>query len=147
MGANIVVLQETHCLSSSTCLSWFPSSGFSAVVSLGPPIHVVVLSFFIPRCIWLTIGVMSRVVIFRIFPSLVSPFVYGVYAPNRNPGSPMEAFEHLLFFCPLARSVLSWLQSLMFSFSFMCPSLLSHHVLFGFNSDKLVATPISLCIC
>ena len=84
---------------------------------------------------------------FRIFPSLVSPFVYGVYAPNRNPGSPMEAFEHLLFFCPLAQSVLSWLQSLMFSFSFMCPSLLSHHVLFGFNSDKLVATPISLCIC
>ena len=29
----------------------------------------------------------------------------------------------------------------MFSFSFMCPALLLHHVRFGFSSDELCATP------
>ena len=55
--------------------------------------------------------------------------------------SPVELLEHLFFFCPLAQSVLSLLQSLMFSFSFMCPALLCLHVLFGFSSDELVVTP------
>ena len=35
VGADIVCLQETHCLSSAECSSWFFSSGFSAVVSPG----------------------------------------------------------------------------------------------------------------
>ena len=56
-------------------------------------------------------------------------------------GSPVESLEHLFFFCPLAQSVLSWLQSLLFSFSFMCPALLCRHVLFGFSSDELIVTP------
>ena len=47
----------------------------------------------------------------------------------------------VFFFCPLAQSVLSWLQSLMFSFSFMCLALLCRHVIFGFSSDELVVTP------
>ena len=56
-------------------------------------------------------------------------------------GSPVESLEHLFFFCPLAQSVLSWLQSLMFNFSHMCPVLLCHHTLFGFSSDELRVTP------
>ena len=56
-------------------------------------------------------------------------------------GSPVESLEHLFFYCPLAQSVLSWLQSLLFSFSFMCPALLCRHVLFGLSSDELVFTP------
>ena len=56
-------------------------------------------------------------------------------------GSPFESLEHLFFSCPLAKSVLSWLQSLMFCFSPMCPVILCRHVLFGFNSDELRATP------
>ena len=43
---------------------------------LGLLIHLVVLSFFAPRCLWLTLGVMSGVVICRLnFLSLASPFV------------------------------------------------------------------------
>lgn len=34
-------------------------------------------------------------------------------------GAPMESLQHLFFLCLLAQSVLSWLQSLMFSFSHM----------------------------
>ena len=56
-------------------------------------------------------------------------------------GAPVESLEHLFFSCPLAQSVLSWLQSLMFCFSPMCPVILCRHVLFGFNSDELRATP------
>ena len=45
-------------------------------------------------------------------------------------------------FCgSLLQSVLSWLQSLLFSFSFMCPALLVRHVRFGFSSDELCITP------
>ena len=56
-------------------------------------------------------------------------------------GAPVESLDPFFFYCPLAYSVLSWLQSLMFSFSFMCPALLLHHVRFGFSSDELSATP------
>ena len=56
-------------------------------------------------------------------------------------GSPVESLEHLFFSCPLAQSVLCWLQSLMFSFSPMCPVILCRHVLFGFSPDELRATP------
>ena len=66
-------------------------------------------------------------------------------------GAPVESPEHLFFFCPLAQSVLSWLQSLLFVFSPMCPVLLLRHVLFGLNSHELRTTPhvfvylLSLC--
>ena len=56
-------------------------------------------------------------------------------------GSPVESLEHLFFSCPLAQSVLCWLQSLLFSFSPMCPVILCRHVLFGFSPDELRATP------
>ena len=56
-------------------------------------------------------------------------------------GAPVESLEHLFFLCPLAQSVLSWLQSLLFAFSPMCPVILCRHVLFGFNSDELHVTP------
>ena len=56
-------------------------------------------------------------------------------------GAPVESLEHLFFYCPLAQSVLSWLQSLMFSFPPMCQVILCRHVLFGFNSHELRVTP------
>ena len=56
-------------------------------------------------------------------------------------GAPVKSLEHLFFLCPLAQSVLSWLQSLLFAFSPMCPVILCRHVLFGFNSDELRVTP------
>ena len=56
-------------------------------------------------------------------------------------GSPVVSLEHLFFSCPLAQSVLCWLQSLMFSFSPMCPVILCRHVLFGFSPDELRYTP------
>ena len=56
-------------------------------------------------------------------------------------GSPIESLDHLFFSCPLAQSLLSWLQSLMFNFSHMCPVILCRHALFGFNSDELRVTP------
>ena len=56
-------------------------------------------------------------------------------------GAPVESLEHLFFLCPLAQSVFSWLQSLLFAFSPMCPVILCRHVLFGFNSDELRVTP------
>ena len=56
-------------------------------------------------------------------------------------GPVMETPEHLFFHCPLAHSVLSWLQSLMFSCSSLSPSLLCRHVLFGFSADELLCVP------
>ena len=52
-----------------------------------------------------------------------------------------ECPTHLFFSCPLAQSVLSWLQSLLFSFSSSCLSLVCRHVLFGFSSDELRSVP------
>ena len=56
-------------------------------------------------------------------------------------GAPLETLSHLFFACPLAQSVLSWLQSLMFSFSPMSPVLLTRHSLFGLDPAELRATP------
>ena len=52
-----------------------------------------------------------------------------------------ECPSHLFFSCPLAQSVLSWLQSLLFSFSPVCPSLVCRHVLFGFSPEELRSVP------
>ncbi|XP_068714291.1 uncharacterized protein [Montipora foliosa] len=52
-----------------------------------------------------------------------------------------ETIDHLFFECPLAQSVLSWLQSLMFQWSWAALSLLAHHVRFGFNSGEFSNTP------
>jgi len=56
-------------------------------------------------------------------------------------GAPVESLTHLFFACPLAQSVLSWLQSLMFSFNPICPVLLVRHSLFGFDSAEVRVTP------
>ena len=56
-------------------------------------------------------------------------------------GPVSETLEHLFFYCPLAHSVLSWLQSLMFISSPLAPSLVCRHALFGFSSDELLAVP------
>ena len=56
-------------------------------------------------------------------------------------GPVLESQSHLLFACPLAQSVLSWFQSLMFRSSPMTPILLLRHVLFGFNLDELRILP------
>ena len=53
----------------------------------------------------------------------------------------LESLSHLLFACPLAQSVLSWLQSLMFRYSPMSPVLLLRHVLYGFNLEELRILP------
>ena len=52
-----------------------------------------------------------------------------------------ETPEHLFFSCPLAQSVLSWLQSLMFCSDSRCPCLTCRHVLFGFDPDELCIVP------
>ena len=73
------------------------------------------------------------------------------YDPSCFCGHVLELPSHLFFDCPQAQSVLSWLQSLMFSFSPLCPSLLCRHVLFGFSPDDLCHIPrifvYVLCIC
>ena len=56
-------------------------------------------------------------------------------------GTPVQSLEHLFFACPLAQSVLGWLQSLMFNFSHIGPVILCRHVLFGFSLDELRVTP------
>ena len=56
-------------------------------------------------------------------------------------GHGVESLEHLFFSCPLASSVFSWVQSLLFRVSRVCPSILSRHVLFGFSGDELRAVP------
>lgn len=56
-------------------------------------------------------------------------------------GSQLESLEHLFFSCPFAQSLLSWVQSLTFNFSHMCPVILCRHVLFGFSPDELRVTP------
>lgn len=58
-----------------------------------------------------------------------------------------ETLEHLFYHCPLAQSVLSWLQSLMYRASPLSPSLLCRHVLFGFNPDELLVVSRFLSIC
>ena len=55
--------------------------------------------------------------------------------------APVESLQHLFFHCPLAVSVLSWLQSLMFLASPLCPSILVRHALFGFSADELSVVP------
>ena len=55
--------------------------------------------------------------------------------------APIESLQHLFFHCPLAVSVLSWLQSIMFLASPLCPTTLVRHVLFVFSADELSAVP------
>ena len=61
------------------------------------------------------------------------------YYPNCFCGAPES--PDLFFECALAQRVLGWNQSLMFSASNQCPSLLCRHVLFGFSVSELCVVP------
>lgn len=52
-----------------------------------------------------------------------------------------EMLDHPFFYCPLAQSILSWLQALMLRCSTLVLSLACRHVLFGFNQDELLCVP------
>ena len=43
-----------------------------------------------------------------------------------------------LFFCPLAQSGISWVQSLLFRAAPLAPTLTIRHLLFGFSNDELL---------
>ena len=60
---------------------------------------------------------------------------------SRGPNGMVPLPSRHSFCGSLPQSVLSWLQSLLFSFSFMCPALLVRHVRFSFSSDELCITP------
>ena len=66
-----------------------------------------------------------------------------VYAIDANCfcSTALENPSHMFFSCPLAQSALSWLQSLMFSYSSSCPSLVCRHVLSGFAPHELRSLP------
>ena len=64
-------------------------------------------------------------------------------------GPILETPSHPFFDCPLAQSALSWLQSLLFSFFPLRPSIERRHVLFGFYPDELRCVPrvfVYICI-
>ena len=59
--------------------------------------------------------------------------------------APCESLQHLFFDCPLAVSVLSWLQSLLFCASLLSPSILVRHVLLASLATSCVSSLVSLC--
>lgn len=66
-------------------------------------------------------------------------------------GHPLESSDHLFFDCPLARSKIDWIQSLIYVTSPLAPSISLRHMLFGFNSDEFLCLPsifaYLLCVC
>ena len=56
-------------------------------------------------------------------------------------GYHLECPEHLFFSCPLARSGIDWIQSILYLASPLAPSISVRHVLFGFSSDDLLCVP------
>ena len=87
VGADIVCLQETHCLSAAECSSWFFSSGFSAVGSSGSSHSCGCIVLFRPSLSlvnsWCDVSGRYLQVEFSFFGK--SFRVVCVYAPNRNP--------------------------------------------------------------
>ena len=63
------------------------------------------------------------------------------YQPSCFCGYPLESLEHLFFPCPLSKSGLDWIQSLLFLASPTAPSINVRHVLFDFSSDDLRCVP------
>ena len=63
------------------------------------------------------------------------------YAPSCFCGYHLESAEHLFFSCPLAKSGLDWIQSMLFLASPVAPSITVHHVLFGYSSDDFLCVP------
>lgn len=63
------------------------------------------------------------------------------YQPSCFCGHPLESLEHLFFSCPLFKSGLDWIQSLLFLASPLAPTINVRHALFGFSSDDLRCVP------
>ena len=55
---------------------------------------------------------------------------------------PLETLYHLLFWCPLAHSGISWAQSLLFRATPFSPTLTIRYLLFGFSNDELLVVPL-----
>ena len=70
----------------------------------------------------------------------LAPFGYSLQLSCFCNSAP-ETIDHLFFECPLDQSVLSWLQSLMFRWSLVAPSLVLRYVHFGFNVDEFTNIP------
>ena len=56
-------------------------------------------------------------------------------------GHLLESSDHLFFDCPLARSGIDWIQSLLYVASPLAPPISLRHVFFGFSSDELLCVP------
>ena len=56
-------------------------------------------------------------------------------------GFHLESAEHLFFHCPLAKSGIDWIQSLLFCAAPLSPPIVLRHVLFGFSPDELLVVP------
>ena len=56
-------------------------------------------------------------------------------------GTPLETVDHLFFECPLAQSVLAWIQPLLVLAVPSAPSLCLRHVLFGFDTAEFTVIP------
>ena len=56
-------------------------------------------------------------------------------------GFPLESSDHLFFYCPLAKSGIDWIQSLLSRAVLDAPSLSIRHLLFGFSPNELVTVP------
>ena len=68
-------------------------------------------------------------------------FGYNI-VPNYLCGHPLETLYHLFFWCQLAQSGISWVQSLLFRAAPLAPTLTICHRLFGFSNDELLVVPL-----
>ena len=72
---------------------------------------------------------------------LHSSFGMSSVPPDCFCGAPLETVGHLFFECPLAQSVLAWIQSLLVLAVPSAPSLCLRHVLFGFDIAESTVIP------
>lgn len=70
----------------------------------------------------------------------LSSFGYN-YSTSCFCGHLLESPNHLFFECPLARSGIDWIQSLLYVASALAPSITLRHMLFGFSSDEFLCVP------
>jgi len=73
---------------------------------------------------------------------LRSSFRMSSVPPDCFCGSPLETAGHLFSECPLAQSVLAWVQSLFVLAVPSAPSLCLRHVLFGFDIAEFTVIPL-----
>ena len=73
---------------------------------------------------------------------LRSSFRMASVPPDCFCGALLETSGHLFFECPLAQSVLAWIQSLLVLAVPSAPSLCLRHVLFGFDAAEFTVIPL-----